>query len=155
MAVSGAGELNSDGFADRLVGARQASASGADSGKSYVVFGLPDFQAVNLRQVAAGTGGKAIIGEAAGDWSGHAVSGGGDISGDGISDLIVGAPNACSNGDNVGKTYAVFGKADGRPVNLSDVASGTGGNAYDWRDSRRQCRHVSQCCRRCQWRWHR
>ena len=50
-------------------------------------------------------------GAAAGDYSGHSVSAAGDINGDGIDDLIVGAPGADPNGNSfAGSSYVVFGR---------------------------------------------
>ena len=50
------------------------------------------------------------------------------MNGDGLDDLIVGAPGADPNGnDRAGESYVVFGKANGTTVELSDVTSGTGG----------------------------
>ncbi len=46
---------------------------------------------VELSDVAAGTGGFVINGIDAGDFSGCRVSGAGDVNGDGLADLIVGA----------------------------------------------------------------
>ena len=127
--VSNAGDVNGDGFDDLIIGASGADPNGSGSGKSYVVFGKADGTAVNLSAVTAGIGGFAINGEAAGDGSGASVSSAGDVNGDGLDDLIVGAPNADPNGTSSGKSYVVFGKADSASVNLSDVASGIGGFA--------------------------
>lgn len=50
------------------------------------------------------------------------------MNGDGYDDLIVGAQRADPNDyNNAGASYVVFGKAAGTQVNLSDIASGTGG----------------------------
>ncbi len=52
-----------------------------------------------------GTDGFKLNGVNAGDRTGFSVSGAGDINGDGIDDVIVGAPYASLNGDSlVGKT---------------------------------------------------
>jgi hypothetical protein len=50
----------------------------------------------------------------ANDRSGYSVSSAGDVNGDGLDDLIVGATYADPSGkSNAGKSYVVFGKADG------------------------------------------
>ena len=131
ISVSGAGDVNGDGLADVIVGASSADPSGNDSaGESYVVFGKADGTPVNLVDVAAGSGGFVINGIDPGDRSGHSVSGAGDVNGDGLADVIVGANRADPGGNsNAGESYVVFGKADGTVVNLADVAAGSGGQS--------------------------
>jgi hypothetical protein len=64
-----------------------------------------------------------INGEAVGDWSGYSVSSAGDVNGDGLDDLIVGAYYAGPNGKlYAGKSYVVFGKANSSAINLSTIA---------------------------------
>jgi hypothetical protein len=92
-----------------------------------VVFGKADGTAVSLSDVANGIGGFVLNGEAADDEAGISVSSAGDVNGDGLADLIVGAQGADPNGNSSGKSYVVFGKTDGSIVNLSDVAAGNGG----------------------------
>ena len=119
--VSAAGDVNGDGYADLIIGA-----NGRDSnrGVSYVVFGKSDTASVNLNLVTAGTGGYSIVGQSSGDQSGYSVAYAGDINGDGLSDIIIGAPAA--NG-NVGMAYVVFGKTNTSTINLADVIYGSGG----------------------------
>ncbi|MFN9141813.1 MAG: integrin alpha [Betaproteobacteria bacterium] len=57
-----------------------------------------------------GTNGFRISGVAAGDWAGSSVSGAGDVNGDKIADLIIGAASTDANGTNSGAAYLVFGK---------------------------------------------
>jgi hypothetical protein len=52
----------------------------------------------------------------------------GDVNGDGLDDLIVGAYYADpSDKSNAGKSYVVFGKQDNAAINLSAITAGTGG----------------------------
>ncbi len=133
--VSGAGDVNGDGLDDLIVGAFGADPGGNyDAGQSYVVFGKADGTAVDLSAVVAGTGGFAINGINRSGDSGSNVSGAGDVNGDGLDDVIVGAPDA---GDSyAGQSYVVFGKADGTAVDLSAVVAGTGGFVINGANSR-------------------
>ena len=100
----------------------------ADAGKSYVVFGKADTDAINLTNRVTGRGGFGINGENTGDKSGYAVDSAADVNGDGLDDLIVGAYYAYSAGKaDIGKSSVVFGKTDTTTVNLSNITSGTGG----------------------------
>ncbi len=64
-----------------------------------------------------------IQGAAAYDCSGCSVSGAGDVDGDGIDDLIIGALRADPNGrDDAGASYVVFGSDQGFPATI-DLAS--------------------------------
>ena len=120
FSVSGAGDVNGDGLADLIVGAPSA---GTNAGESYVVFGKADSAAVNLG--ALGNGGFRLDGIDLNDFSGYSVSGAGDVNGDGLADLIVGAPGAEAGGRlRAGESYVVFGNADGAGVNLGALGSG-------------------------------
>ena len=118
--VSAAGDVNGDGLADLIVGAYQANSYG---GRSYVVFGRTT-GTVELSAVAGGTGGFVINGDNKSTFSGFSGSAAGDVNGDGLADLIVGAYAANDNG---GRSYVVFGKSTGTAMDLSAVAGGAGG----------------------------
>ncbi|MEH2035253.1 beta strand repeat-containing protein [Nostoc sp.] len=133
ISVSNGGDINGDGIDDLIIGAANASPNGTlSAGQSYVVFGernLGSSGSLNLSDLN-GTNGFLINGIAAGDSSGFSVSNGGDINGDGIDDLIIGAVNASRNGITfVGQSYVVFGGRNlgtGGTLNLSDL-NGTNG----------------------------
>jgi len=129
VSVSGAGDVNGDGLADLLVGASGAEPLGLTyAGQSYVIFGKTNTTPIDLRDIEQGEGGFVIIGANFYDFSGDAVSSAGDVNGDGLADLLVGAREAePSTVQETGLSYVVFGKTDTAPVDLQDVEQGLGG----------------------------
>jgi len=129
--VSGAGDVNDDGFDDIVIGAPGADPNGNSSGSSYVVFGHGgSFGATFDLADLDGANGFRLDGITAGDRMGNAVSGAGDINGDGVDDLLIGASNASPGGNTYsGSSFAVFGQATGFPATFS-LASLDGGNGF-------------------------
>ncbi len=133
QSVSGAGDINGDGFDDVIIGASRADPNGNSSGSSYVVFGSGDgFAASYELSSLDGTTGFRIDGVTADDLSGHSVSGAGDVNGDGFDDLVIGAYGASPNGTSSGSSYILFGSAGGfaPTVDLSAL-NGTNGFRLD------------------------
>ncbi|NCC53328.1 MAG: choice-of-anchor D domain-containing protein, partial [Spartobacteria bacterium] len=109
--VSGAGDVNGDGFDDILIGAPDANAA-------YLVFGRSVFASSVIMSNAwlNGTNGVRFAGAKSGDYAGRSVSGAGDVNGDGYADLLIGAYGADPFGQlGAGETYLVFGRGDGFP----------------------------------------
>lgn len=131
--IAGAGDVNGDGYADLLIGASRSvipSRGVTATGQVFIVFGKPQTTAVELSAVQNGTGGFVINGETLLDQAGAAISSAGDVNGDGLADIIVGAPYLDRNGQtDVGRSYVIFGKTDGTKVELSAIVNGTGGFA--------------------------
>lgn len=112
-------DMNGDGKAEILIGVPEGGSGGSKSGLAYVVFGKSSGAAVDLNTIAAGIGGFAVVGMTD-DKVGATVTGLGDINADGRGDFLISAANA-------DHAYVVFGKADGATIDLTDVATGTGG----------------------------
>ncbi|MEA3274760.1 MAG: dockerin type I domain-containing protein [Pseudomonadota bacterium] len=128
--VSGAGDFNGDGFDDVLIGARDASPDGkTGAGESYVVFGgAGGFPAELQLGALDGTNGLVLKGIDAGDRSGASVAGAGDVNGDGVDDILVGAKWADPDGKgSAGESYVVFGGASGFPAEF-ELSSLDGAN---------------------------
>ena len=53
--------------------------------------------------------------------AGQSVRGIGDVNGDGLDDVIIGASRSHHNGTNSGSSFVVFGKNDGNAVNYQTL----------------------------------
>ncbi|HSH04226.1 MAG TPA: cadherin domain-containing protein, partial [Anaerolineae bacterium] len=121
--VSSAGDINGDGIDDLIIGADGADPNGNFSGSSYVVFGSGgEFSSTLNLSSLNGINGFRIDGAATFDRSGFSVSSAGDINGDGIDDLIIGANGADPNGNYSGSSYVVFGSVNQAPTIVTNSA---------------------------------
>jgi hypothetical protein len=102
FSVSGAGDVNCDGYDDIIVGAYNYS---GNRGRSYIYFGGSSMDIV---------ADVAITGEGTDNYFGSSVSGAGDVNGDGYDDVIVGAYGYNSK---AGRSYIYFGGSS-----MDDVA---------------------------------
>ncbi len=113
-AVAGAGDLTGDGLGDFVVGAPDSDAGGVDAGEAYVIFG-----AASVGDRALDGADARLLSPDAGDGAGSAVAGIGDADGDGLSDLVVGAPYDDAGGPNAGGAWLVYGAATFGSLDLS------------------------------------
>lgn len=102
-ALSGAGDVNADGYSDVIIGSPDESNGQAGEGFARIYLG----SAAGLSTLTPWT----KEGNQAGAAFGAAVSGAGDVDGDGISDVIVGAPKYDNGHVDEGRVYVYRGLA--------------------------------------------
>lgn len=103
--VSGVGDVNGDGYGDVIVGANTYDNGENDEGAAFVYHG----SANGIDSVAA----VMLEGNQQQCMFGWAVSGAGDINGDGYSDVIVGAHGYSLDQSNEGQAFIYYGSASG------------------------------------------
>jgi hypothetical protein len=114
------GDVNDDGVIDLILGANNFN-------ETYVVFGHtgPWAASLDLTTLDGATGFIATGGGSVGS----ALASGGDINGDGIEDLVIGAFASGFGGPYSGSVYVVFGKTGGHAA-TSSLASLTGTDGF-------------------------
>jgi hypothetical protein len=131
--VSGAGDVNDDGIPDFVVGVPTAVWNGAAlAGRAYVVFGRSGLGSLGSLDLASldGSNGFVINGIAQNEHMGLCLTGG-DLNGDGIADLALGAPYATVNGHSTaGKVYVLFGRSGLGGAGSISLASLDGINGF-------------------------
>ena len=128
FSVSEAGDVNRDGFGDLLIGAIGRDINGTDAGASYVVFGRSSGFSANLNlSDLNGSNGFELNGETASDYSGRPVSAAGDVNGDGLGDLLIGAYRRDTNGTDDGASYVLFGRDF---TGAADFIGGSGNDTH-------------------------
>ena len=104
-AVAGAGDVDGDGARDVLVGAPDQASGAFHPGAAYLVCG-PVSGSVLLKSADG-----VLVGTDDQDSAGYAVAGDGDVDGDGLDDLLVGAWGSDTNGSAAGMSYLFYGAA--------------------------------------------
>jgi hypothetical protein len=106
ISVASAGDTNSDGFDDLVVGAHYATTSVGDSGRAYLYLGSPTGPSTSPAWT--------FDGEQDADGLGQPVAGAGDVDGDGYDDVIVGYEGAFAEaGLHAGRAHLFRGTPTG------------------------------------------
>jgi hypothetical protein len=125
-AVAGIGDIDGDGVPDIAVGATGDDDGGAECGAVYVLFMNRDGTVKSEQKISASAGG--LSGPLTSvDRFGGAVAGIGDLDGDGINDLAVGAYGDDDGGSDQGAVYVLFLAADGTVKSEQKISSSAGG----------------------------
>ncbi len=112
MRVASAGDVNGDGVPDFIIAAPMQNSG---TGQIYLFFGRKGGWPATVKLDSADV---VFWGEQKGDNAGLAVAAAGDVNGDGINDLLIGAPRNDSNGSDAGRTYLIFGKTSAWEKNI-------------------------------------
>lgn len=99
--LASAGDVNGDGFADLLVGARVEN---NNAGTAYLYLGGAGRFETTLDGIFRGTSGS---------YFGWSLAGAGDLNGDGVQDFAIGAPTDFSHGAPLGSVSIYFGSRAG------------------------------------------
>jgi FG-GAP repeat protein len=108
-AVGGAGDVNGDGYADVIVGARYYHAPETDEGAVFVFLG----SASGIADGSPATAAAQLESDQPGAQLGVSVAGAGDVNGDGYGDVIVSASYYDSPQLEEGAAFVFLGSASG------------------------------------------
>jgi len=113
-------DFDGDGVADLTIGSQNSNIGGVDAGAVFVFFGPV---VVPPQSIGLSSADVTLLGEVPGDKAGYRVACAGDVDGDGLDDLLVGAQMSSAGGTQSGKAYVVLGStvAAGGTLSLADA----------------------------------
>jgi len=124
--VTNLGDIDGDGVDDVAVGAYQDDDGGSNRGAVFVLFMNSD-GTVKAEQKISHTSGGFGSGLGNSDRFGFSVAGLGDLDGDGVGDIAVGAYQDDDGGSNRGAVYVLFLNSDGTVKSKQKISQNSGG----------------------------
>lgn len=117
-AVSGAGDVNYDGYADVIIGAPHYDNPNTNAGAALLFYGSQEGLGSTANQI--------LLTGQEGAWFGETVSSAGDINGDGYSDIVIGASrfDKDENNPELGAAFIYLGSPTGPGSNFDGVLYG-------------------------------
>ena len=129
--VASVGDLDGDGVPDLAVGAKGVESGGHNRGAVYILFMRDNGKADSTVKIAHNTNGGPSLSN--NDYFGTSVAGIGDMDGDGVPDLAVGAPGDDRGGTYRGAAYVLFMNADGTADSHKKIAHNLQRRPVAWR----------------------
>lgn len=122
--ASGVGDFNGDGFDDVILCGTNAN---NDEGRAVVLFGSDRAFSAMTKEADLDAAQLIEIVDPTSDYTGTSCDGAGDINGDGLEDLIIGA------NDSVGEAFVVLGtdQAISSPLSLADLNGVNGTRIFE------------------------
>jgi hypothetical protein len=123
--MAAVGDIDGDGVSDLAVGASGDDTGGTSRGAVHVLFMNANGSVKNSTKIAGGiNGGPLLVND---DLFGISVTSLGDLDGDGIAELAVGATGVDTGGTNRGAVFVLFMNANGTVKSSTKIASGMNG----------------------------
>ena len=111
--VSGAGDVNGDGYSDVIVGAHNYDNGESNEGAAFIYHG----SASGISPVAN----TMLESNQVNAYMGYSVSSGGDVNGDGYADVIVGSYRYDNGQSNEGVAFVYHGSASGVSTTIASL----------------------------------
>lgn len=124
--VANVGDLDGDGVSDLAVGASSDDDGGPERGAVWILFMNANGSVRSSQKISSSSGGFAGVLDN-GDFFGESLASIGDLDGDGIPDLAVGAFADDDGGNNRGAIYILFLNTNGTVRNHQKISSTVGG----------------------------
>ena len=124
--IASLGDLDGDGVTDLVVGAHQDDDGNTDGGAAYILFMNPDGTVKSNQKISstAGNFGTTLV---ATDSFGYSVASLGDLDGDSVKDIVVGARLDNDGNTDGGAVYILFMNPNGTVKSKQKISSTAGG----------------------------